>query len=107
MDNKYNLLTASELGQMKNVFDQVGDDPQYIVAKKLYAYIKELGAVRDDVYEYLMEDMVFQLDSVNILNTLLKTFAAPEWFELIKKTEKRKAGMVEKDPGLLHDGEDR
>lgn len=90
MEQEYQLLTVSKLEERKEDFSKVGDALEYNTIKRLYAYMKEHGAVREDVYEYLLENMVFQEYSLLILNNLVKTFAGPEWFQLIKKTEERK-----------------
>ena len=90
MEQKYQLLTKLELTKRKEDFSQIGEEPQYSVIKKLYSYMKEYGAVREDVYIYLLEHMVFEEYSLLILNGLIKTFAGPEWFELIKEVEQRK-----------------
>lgn len=89
MGKKYKLLTLSEMGKMKETLEQVREDPQYETARMLYAYAKENGAIREDVYQYLLENMTFLPSSASILNTLLKIFAGPEWFALVKKMEER------------------
>lgn len=91
MEKRYELLKVPELTGMRDIIAQVGDDPKYIVLKKLYRYIESNGAVRSDVYDYLMENMCFQDYSLSVLNNLMKLNAGPEWLDLIKQTEEREA----------------
>ena len=101
MEQEYKLLTGIELLQKKDDFNQM-DEAQYSVIKKLYAYMKEYGAVREDVYDYLLEHKTFEeYSSLAILNNLIKTFAGPEWFALIKEVEQRKIDFLASTGSIL------
>lgn len=59
--------------------------------KNIYLYLKQYGAVRDDVYEFLVEkgEELCKAE-YNFLIELIRCQASREWFELILQTGKEK-----------------
>lgn len=78
------LVPADELIELAGLVKKEGAGQ---AVKNIYGYILASGAVREDVYRYLIANSEYEPYSVQYINELIKFFASPEWFELIRNAE--------------------
>lgn len=78
------LVPAGELTRLGELVKNEGAGP---AIKNIYGYILASGAVREDVYSYLTANPEYEPYSVQYINELIKFFAPPEWFDLIRNAE--------------------
>lgn len=96
MEEDFKLLKSdTDIQAMEELINGLGADPKYLPFKNIHSYISIVGAIREDVFDYLMETVIFKSESVPYINELIKAFAAPEWLQLIKDAEDKETPPLE------------
>lgn len=74
--------------------DQGNEPAEYVAQETLFQLIRDIGGVREDVYEYLMTPRFRSIEAVRVVGELLCYAAPPEWLALSAEALKRSMGPM-------------
>lgn len=74
--------------------EQGNESAEYVAQETLFQLIRDIGGVREDVYEYLMTPRFRSIEAVRVVGELLCYAAPPEWLALSVEALKRSMGPM-------------